>query len=229
MVVARAVPARRSARTTGRGLGRRRLLGPGVLVALVLLAGGCGSSGVGSTSAAGGSTTPASSPSATTSTTQGATLDTSVDPCGLLTAAQVTKAIGLKAGAGTPGTSELSPSKDCTWTTKFGEGADYNCASDVTSVVLEVVAPPPALKDRFSTASAWFAQLRSTTKVTGHTPKTVSSIGDDAFEAVLGAGKGLDVYATSGNVILRVFSDCGAPDRLRPALESLLSQAVANL
>jgi hypothetical protein len=156
-------------------------------------------------------------------------VDTSADPCALLTAADVTKAIGLRVGAGKPSGNGLSESKDCTWSTKFGEGAAYNCATDVTSVVLEVLAPPPALVKRFPTAADYFAELRTTMKMTKHTPQPVPGIGEDAFDAVLGIGKGLDVYALTGNVILRVFSDCGAPVRLRPQLEGLLDQAVAAL
>ncbi len=208
---------------------RRWVLGT-VLAAAALVVTGCGSSSSSDGTPTAGDTSPtaAGSPSAGTGAGQ-AGLDTSADPCALLTAAQVTKAIGLTANQGTSSSDSLSKSKDCTWTTKFGEGADYNCATDVTSVVLQVVAPPPALAKRFPTAPAYFAQLQTTLKMAYHAPQPVSGIGDEAFDIVTGAGKGLDVYAVSGSTILRVFSDCGAPDQLRPELKTLLGQAVSAL
>ncbi len=195
-----------------------------MIAAAALAIGGCGTSGPGRGADQGGN------PPAGTSTAKapGGSLDTSGDPCKMLTSSQVAKAIGMKVSAGTPKAETLSDSHDCSWSTAYGQGAAYVCAKDVTGVVLEVVAPPQALKARYPTASAYFADLGTTFKQSGASVTPVSGIGDEAFAVVSATKKGLNIYATKGNVILRVFSICGRPATLQPELEGLLSAALSK-
>lgn len=67
----------------------------------------------------------------------------------------MSQALGTKVSQGQGEDANLSDSRTCTWNTpKFG--SDCSCATDVVSVVLEVVSPPAALKERFPTANAYY-------------------------------------------------------------------------
>ena len=222
--ISAAAHARRppTGRTAPRRLRPARIIG--LAIAAAALVGGCGTS---SSPNAAGPASASTAANATSSETPGSSLDTSLDPCNLLTADQVAKAIGMKVSAGKPRAESMSDSHDCTWSTAYGEGAEYNCAKDVTGVVLVVVGPPPALKERYPTAQSYFADLLTLKRTTGSVQQ-VSGIGDGAFAATSATKKGLDVYATKGSVILRVFSSCGSPTTLRPELQQLISQALAK-
>ncbi len=187
-------------------------------------AGSAGVPAAGSTaSSPSGGSTPSSRSGASTS---GQGFNTSLDPCALLTADQVAKAIGLKVSHGSPVAN--TDTKACGWDTKFGQGADYSCATDVTSVVLELVTPPAALKKLYPTARSYFAVELTTYKRRPGSVAPLSGIGDQAFAWTIATNKGLDTLALKGNVILRVFSNCGRPATLRPELEQLLSQALTQ-
>lgn len=231
MVLVRTASNRRSRarRTTPR---RAR---PAPVVALVfviaaLAVGGCGSSpssNGASPAGASGTASASASDGASSPGASGSAVDTSLNPCNLLTPGQVAKAISMKVSGGKLQAASLSDSHDCTWSTKYGEGTFYNCAKNVTGVVLVVEGPPKALQKRYPTAQSYFASLLSVNRSTGSVQQ-VSAIGDAAFVVTSATQKGLTVYGIRGKVILRVFSNCGRPTVLRPELEQLLSQALAR-
>jgi hypothetical protein len=154
-----------------------------------------------------------------------AAVSVSLDPCTLLTSDEVAQAIGMKVGKGVAQDEVLSDSRACNWEV---QAAGYVCAKDITGVTLELVQPPPALKPRFPTAAAYYPQLLGTLVQAGNSVHEVQGIGNAAFVSEGAAKKGLDVYARKGDAFLRVFSICGPPATLEPALEGLMKQALAK-
>ncbi len=149
-----------------------------------------------------------------------------LNPCSLLTSDQVAQAIGKQVDQGKAQSENLSESQACNWEM---QATNFVCAKDITGVTLEIVEPPPTLKPQFPTAEAYYPQLMSTLKLAGNTVEELQDLGDAAFSSETATKKGYSVYARKDSVLLRVFSICGPPDKLRPALQGLMKEALAKI
>lgn len=186
-----------------------------VLGALAMGFAACGGGGSGSSS--GTNASSQNSGGHGTSTTGAAALNTSLDPCSLVTQQQVAQAVGMSVDPGKSDTSAPG-SRDCTWKTSAGDAGAG--ASSIASVTVEVSGPNPALKSRYPTAQSYY----EFTKKVVSSAHDVSGVGDAAFMS----NENHWLYALKGNVVLRVFATFGTSEAAAPAIEQIMKDALAN-
>ncbi len=185
----------------------------------------CGSSGGGSgattgaASSAGAAASESSASSAApSSAASGEWPNTTLNPCEMLTTAEVAKVVAMKVDDGkvdngTPG------SRGCLWNTAAGDSGQGLTVVD--AVTLEVSGPNPALKSRYPDASSYFDSLK---QVYANDLQPVTGIGEQAFIT----HNQHWIWAIQGKVVLRVFITGGPPSTVVPELKALMTQALTK-
>ncbi|MCG6988763.1 MAG: DUF3558 domain-containing protein [Gemmatimonadetes bacterium] len=190
-----------------------------LLTALVVAAAGCG--GGAAHGSSGTDTAASAAQSASASRGPSSFPDASLDPCSLLTVEELGAALGTKVNPGKADEHTGEGSRGCNWTTEAYDAGGSALVGHVGIVTLAVEGPNPALASRFPTARSFFDFTRTILQ----NPQPVSGVGD---EAVL-TGKGHDMWARKGNVVLRLFFSGGLGDmsELKP-LTQLMTEALSR-
>lgn len=188
------------------------LLISGVVLAVAACGGGGGGNGGQPGTSAGGNSSAASSPAA-------AGINTSLDPCSLLTTAEVSSAVSMKVDDPKPASSEPKGTRGCTWNTAAGDSGAG--AAQIASVTLEVVGPPTVLKSRFPTARSYYDYLDQHL----YHGTDVPGIGDNAFLT----SSDHWIFSVKGNVLLRVFATFGTTSTDKTVIEELMKDAMARV
>lgn len=194
-----------------------------LLAGLTACSGGSGSAATSAgpaASPAGGSGSAAGTASAAATGGQDWTgLNSSLDPCALLTTAEVAAAVNMKVDSGKVESSEPPGTRGCNWTTAAGDSGAG--AAEIASVTAEVTGPQPVLKARFPTARSYYNFLR---QLYSKSATDVPGIGDSAFLTQ----KDTWIFALKGHVLLRVFATFGTASTDRAVIEKLMKEALAR-
>jgi len=144
-----------------------------------------------------------------------------IDPCALLTPAEVSAALQVPVGAPTPGPQSNLPNplgqRTCTWSTT---------ESPPRSVAVSVVTTQSASLGGASGGDYTARQLFEDTKPLAEGLEPITGLGDDAF---FGAVAGMQVSVVKGDVYLSVTVPFGTTDADATTVRTLAPLAVGRL
>ena len=144
-----------------------------------------------------------------------------IDPCALLTPAEVSAALQVPVGDPTPGPQSNLPNplgqRTCTWSTT---------ESPPRSVALSVVTTQSASLGGASGGDYTARQLFEDTKPLAEGLEPITGLGDDAF---FGAVAGMQVSVVKGDVYLSVAVPFGTTDADEATVRALAPLAAARL